>query len=344
MQRKARMEGPKHPITEHVSGDYHEEDTYTRPKRKFQINEFNADEDLFQLYGEVSKNRARQLGNVFRSDSLKDEKHVQPDDTSHQSSRKSSNWEPINQKQHIDTTSLSKKRKTEIDVDTERPSLLSLDELPFILEAPHTLSQFNTFSESYSSDVFPEIVKRIIVSNDSTLQPSNVLKMDKYLEIIFLSFLEIADSFNTLQTGETYTTQLIQLDILTKSFVQLAQTRCIQVHKLIYPLLQKIFHVSQFDSTQYPPVSRLLILQFLSKVYPTTDYFHKVLTPSLLYINRCLIQCNTNSVLDTCKGLYLCSLCLSVSAMKFALYQSYLYCFNHNHLSTQLEPKDGRQS
>ncbi|KAK6185807.1 hypothetical protein SNE40_007956 [Patella caerulea] len=65
----------------------------------------------------------------------------------------------------------------------------------------------------------------------------------------------------------------------------------------------------------YLGLDTLLMLKVVSIIFPTSDFQHKVTTPSLLFMAQMLGQTPVNSERDIIYGLYICNLCLEFIGM-----------------------------
>ncbi|KAK3603036.1 hypothetical protein CHS0354_037784 [Potamilus streckersoni] len=60
----------------------------------------------------------------------------------------------------------------------------------------------------------------------------------------------------------------------------------------------------------YPGLDTLLMFKLVSMLFPTSDFYHPVTTPALLFLCQMLAQCSISQERDVAAGLFVCSICL----------------------------------
>ena len=60
----------------------------------------------------------------------------------------------------------------------------------------------------------------------------------------------------------------------------------------------------------FPELDMLIYLKIIAVLFPTSDFWHPVVTPSLVYMSQLLTKCLVTTVQDAIKGLFVCCLFL----------------------------------
>lgn len=69
-------------------------------------------------------------------------------------------------------------------------------------------------------------------------------------------------------------------------------------------------------------IFQLIFLKIVSLLFPTSDFRHPVVTPSLVFMQEILFNCKIQSSIDVSSGLYLTTLLLEVSTNAIVSYCS----------------------
>ena len=85
-------------------------------------------------------------------------------------------------------------------------------------------------------------------------------------------------------------------------------------HAIKY-FIEKINHLKNNLTTSYkfPKVTELVLFKLLGKIFPTSDFHHIIVTPTLLLIGQYLNQCRIINGKDLVSGLFLCNLLYEVN-------------------------------
>ncbi|ESO96868.1 hypothetical protein LOTGIDRAFT_115358 [Lottia gigantea] len=87
-------------------------------------------------------------------------------------------------------------------------------------------------------------------------------------------------------------------------------------------------------------IDTLLMLKLISVIFPTSDFQHKVTTPSLMFMAQMLAQTPVNNERDIVYGLFLCNLCLEyVSCSKRFIPEVISYLHGILFLAANKNPK-----
>ncbi|KAL7976408.1 hypothetical protein Chor_015472 [Crotalus horridus] len=84
-------------------------------------------------------------------------------------------------------------------------------------------------------------------------------------------------------------------------------------------LLQDIIHqmeemAERKDLLIFPRLDKLLYLKIVTVLFPTSDFWHPVVTPSLIYMSQLLTKCAVTKEQEVAKGLFVCCLFLECTS------------------------------
>lgn len=189
-------------------------------------------------------------------------------------------------------------------------------EIPYLIDVPENNEKLVELIYSYEPTAYnlAMIIERIRAANHVSLKSENRGKLEKLLYLLleyFESLLQTDDS-SCLPGDKGIPFQ--KLDVLTRHIFQLGQMFREQITHTLQDVLRQMESeltntlASKQSANGFPPTKHLIWLKFIGVLYPTSDLFHKVATPALIFANQCLASCPVKSLRDVSTGLYLCAL------------------------------------
>ncbi|XP_074582208.1 uncharacterized protein LOC141838594 [Curcuma longa] len=211
-------------------------------------------------------------------------------------------------------------------------------EIPYVIEAPKTLTEICSLLDNRSDDEVLEIINRIRAYNSIRLAAENRKKMQIFYGVLLQYFAVLATQRPiNIKTTNLLVKPLVEMSAETPYFAAIcARQRLIQIRTCF------LEDIRNPDKSCWPTLKTLLLLRLWSLVFPCSDFRHVVMTPTLLLMCEYLMRCPIKSSRDATVGSFLCSMVLSVSK------QSGKFCpealiFLQTLLSSSLEIKPGFQ-
>ncbi|XP_071827563.1 nucleolar protein 14-like isoform X2 [Apostichopus japonicus] len=190
----------------------------------------------------------------------------------------------------------AKKKKQEMIATAKK-------ELPFTFKVPADYNELVSllYQRPHSEQI--TILERMRRCNHPSLAEGNKSKLESLLSLLVQYFCSIADD-------EPLNMELIHG--LTKHVYELSKTSHIPTGNCFRDVLiekyQDFKEVCERKGIgRYPSTSVLLYFKLLSLVFPTSDFKHCVITPTLLFMGEILSQCPVRSHLDIAKGIFICN-------------------------------------
>ncbi|XP_042379538.1 nucleolar protein 14-like [Zingiber officinale] len=211
-------------------------------------------------------------------------------------------------------------------------------EIPYVIEAPKTMTELCSLLDNRSDDEVLEIIVRIRAYNSIRLAAENRKKMQIFYGILLQYFAVLATQHPiNIKTINLLVKPLVEMSAETPYFAAIcARQRLIQIRTCF------LEDIRNPDKSCWPTLKTLLLLRLWSLVFPCSDFRHVVMTPMLLLMCEYLMRCPIKSSRDATVGSFLCSMVLSVSK------QSGKFCpealiFLQTLLASSLEIKPGFQ-
>ena len=89
---------------------------------------------------------------------------------------------------------------------------------------------------------------------------------------------------------------------------------------------RKRFAASLRTDYAFPTAKELVLLYAVCQVYPTSDYSHLIVNPTILFMGQILGQMEVKNIQDLARGLFICSLFLQVCYRTSTTYYSFKAC------------------
>ncbi|CAM6038551.1 unnamed protein product [Sphagnum compactum] len=184
-----------------------------------------------------------------------------------------------------------------------------LDDLPFVIEAPQTLLEFQKLVDHRSVEDLATAIQRIQKCNAISLAADNRRKMQVFYNVLLQYFASVAGEKSlSTQRLNVMVKPLIELSGETPYFAALcARERIVRSRHQLSEKLRSTGGIICWPSTR-----TLLLLRLWSLIFPPSDFRHAVMTPAMLLMSEYLLRCPVTSARDVAIGSFICSLLLSV--------------------------------
>uniref|UniRef100_A0ABM5GHF8 Nucleolar protein 14 isoform X1 n=1 Tax=Pogona vitticeps TaxID=103695 RepID=A0ABM5GHF8_9SAUR len=179
-------------------------------------------------------------------------------------------------------------------------------ELPYLFAAPESYEQLKALLLERSIDEQLLVIERIQKSNHPSLAVGNKAKLEKLFEFL----LEYVGELARKEPPDLKT-----IDKLIPTLYDLCQMFPKAAADNIKFILQDAVHemekIQEVKShALFPGLDMLIYLKIIALLFPTSDFWHPVVTPSLVYMSQLLTKCPVTTVQDVMKGLFICCLFL----------------------------------
>eukprot|EP01132_Coremiostelium_polycephalum_P006724 gene6724-8336_t len=192
-----------------------------------------------------------------------------------------------------------------------------VEDIPFTFDVPKDLEELNEWLHDRTHEQKELILSRIRVCNHITIKPQNKEKMKTYLPILYQRFIETAKG-NSSSDSDQKSIDWKELNLLNKYIFEISQdvpdissNTCRDFIDRTYKRITKKLELrSTKISTYWPNVSELLLFKLLGNIFPTSDFYHQVLTPTIISLNSYLSHCPIKSGHDIYSSLFLSNILL----------------------------------
>ncbi|XP_038601525.1 nucleolar protein 14 isoform X2 [Tachyglossus aculeatus] len=179
-------------------------------------------------------------------------------------------------------------------------------ELPYTFTAPGSLEELKSLLSGRSPEQQLVVVERIQKCNHPSLAVGNKTKLEK----LFGFLLEYVGE---LATGDPPDLQTV--DKLVLQLYSLCQMFPESASNTVKFALREAAHeaeemVEVKGRAAFPGLDVLIYLKITAILFPTSDFWHPVVTPALMYMSQLLTKCPVLSLQDVVKGLFVCSVFL----------------------------------
>ncbi|XP_070540572.1 nucleolar protein 14-like [Ptychodera flava] len=209
--------------------------------------------------------------------------------------------------QEMDVTADSKKRPEKVN-KKERETMIeeAKKELPYTFPAPSTYDDLRSIIGGYDTNQQITILDRIRKCHHPSLAEGNKEK----LETLFSLLVEYY--------GDLCCERPLKMDLidgLIRHLYELSQQSPQKSAEVVQSVIVERYE--DFDSVcekkgsgKYPGLDSLLYFKLVSLLFPTSDFSHSVVTPTMLYMGQILTHCQPINCKDVAAGLFICNLFL----------------------------------
>ncbi|KAK2873451.1 hypothetical protein FQN49_002358 [Arthroderma sp. PD_2] len=170
--------------------------------------------------------------------------------------------------------------------------------LAYTYPCPETHEQFLQILKDVDVEHVPVVVQRIRALHHPRLHPDNKAKLGEFSKILVDHAVYLANQ----PTRPSFTI----LESLLRHIHSMAKTHPEEVATSFRSHLRDIADNRPLELLS----GDLVLLTGVATIFPTSDHFHAVVTPSILTMGRYLGQGPVNSLGDIAAGAYIASLCL----------------------------------
>ncbi|XP_004624659.1 nucleolar protein 14 [Octodon degus] len=190
--------------------------------------------------------------------------------------------------------------------DDQRACKAAGRELPYTFTAPESYEELRSWLVGRSVDEQLLVVERIQKCSHPSLAVGNKAKLEK----LFGFLLEYVGDLATRDPPdlEVIDKLVVQLYSLCQMFPESASS------SIRFVLRDAMHEMEEMIETRgrapFPGLDVLIYLKIAGLLFPTSDFWHPVVTPALVCMSQILTKCPVLSLQDVVKGLFVCGLFL----------------------------------
>ncbi|XP_074443556.1 nucleolar protein 14 [Larus michahellis] len=179
-------------------------------------------------------------------------------------------------------------------------------ELPYTFAVPDSYETFQSLLAGRTIEQQLTILERIQKCNHPSLAVGNKAKLEK----LFGFLLEYIGELATLDLPELRTIDKLVLPLynLCQMFPGAASDSIKFILRDAAHDMEEVIEVK--GRATFPGLDMLIYLKITSLLFPTSDFWHPVVTPAFIYMSQLLTKCRITTLQDVIKGLFICCLFL----------------------------------
>ncbi|XP_010400302.1 nucleolar protein 14 [Corvus cornix cornix] len=208
----------------------------------------------------------------------------------------------------------NKEEKNHKGSENESPNVEKLDpkreaaksELPYTFAVPESYETFKSLLAGRTIEQQLIILERVQKCNHPSLAVGNKAKLEK----LFGFLLEYIGELATLDLPELRTIDKLVLPLynLCQMFPEAASDSIKFILRDAAHDVEEVIEVK--GRATFPGLDTLIYLKIVSLLFPTSDFWHPVVTPAFMYMSQLLTKCRITTLQDVIKGLFICCLFL----------------------------------
>ncbi|XP_038255131.1 nucleolar protein 14 isoform X1 [Dermochelys coriacea] len=179
-------------------------------------------------------------------------------------------------------------------------------ELPYTFTVPESYEKLKSLLFGRIIEEQLVILERIQKCNHPSLAVGNKAKLEK----LFGFLLEYIGELATVEPPELRTIDKLVLPLysLCQMFPEAASNSVKFVIQDAAHDMEEMIEIK--GRATFPGLDMLIYLKITAILFPTSDFWHPVVTPALVYMSQLLTKCQVMTLQDVVKGLFVCCLFL----------------------------------
>ncbi|XP_027692302.1 nucleolar protein 14 [Vombatus ursinus] len=179
-------------------------------------------------------------------------------------------------------------------------------ELPYTFAAPDSYEELKALLSGKSTEQQLVVIERIQKCNHPSLAVGNKAKLEK----LFGFLLEYIGDLAAKAPPDLKTIDklVVQLYSLCQMFPEFASSSVKFVLRDVVHEMEEMIEIK--GRAAFPGLDVLIYLKITGILFPTSDFWHPVVTPALVCMSQILTKCPVTSLQDVVKGLFVCCLFL----------------------------------
>lgn len=196
----------------------------------------------------------------------------------------------------------AKPKKVLSDAEKKAEMEAAKAELPYTFAAPESSEDLKGLLAGKSVQQQMIVLERIKKCNHPGLAVGNKAKLQKLFGFLleYIGELTVSDS-QQLGTIDKMTAHLYDL---CQMFPEAASESLRSVFRDAAHEMEEVLEVR--GHAKFPTLDMFVYLKITAILFPTSDFWHPVVTPTMTYLSQLLIKCPVLSLKDVAAGLFLC--------------------------------------
>ncbi|XP_040191272.1 nucleolar protein 14 [Rana temporaria] len=229
-------------------------------------------------------------------------------------------------------------KPTKKEKPKQKKAMEAKSELPFTFDVPESQESFQSLLREKTTEQQIVILERIQKCNHPSLAEGNKAKLQKLFGFLLDYIIELA---------EQETPDLKTVDKLILPLYSLCQMFPETAAECVREALRDISHtldeaIESKGRAAFPALHVLLYFKIIAILFPTSDFWHPVITPAVTVMSQLLTKCPVSLLEDVAAGLFICSMFLEyVSLSQRFVPEVINFLLGVLHLATPRRPSIG---
>lgn len=205
-----------------------------------------------------------------------------------------------------------KKEKAPSEEARQAMMVAAKTQLPFTFSVPESYEELQSLLAGQETEKQCLIVERIQKSNHPSLSAGNKPKLENLFGFLWTYIGELATRQPAeLKTIDRMVPQLYDLSqMFPEAALSFAQSTLRQSVQELEDQLQTKGRAT------FPKLDKLIYIKITGALFPTSDYRHAVVTPTLVHLSQIVTKCSVTSLREVAAGLFTC--CLFLDFVSFS--------------------------
>ncbi|KAM5193116.1 nucleolar protein 14 [Mantella aurantiaca] len=286
--------------------------------------------------GSDAENEGSDAGEDAADGSDDDEEEEEDDDD--EGSDASDNYSDLESNAESAEEEEEAKPKKKKDKTKEKQALEASSQLPFTFDVPESPESFQSLLREKPIEQQLIILERIQKCNHPSLAEGNKGKLEKLFGFLLDYIIDLSEQ----ETPDLKTTDKLILPLysLCQMFPQSAAECVREALRDIARTLDEA--IESKGRAVFPALHVLLYFKIIAVLFPTSDFWHPVVTPAVTVMSQLLTKCPVSSLEDVAAGLFICCMFLEyVSLSQRFIPEVINFLLGILHLATARRPSIG---
>ncbi|CAH2299683.1 nucleolar 14 [Pelobates cultripes] len=204
------------------------------------------------------------------------------------------------QEDHTEVKTREKKNKSKEEIKADAEAAKS--ELPFTFAVPESYESFLSLLVGKSAEQQLVVLERVQKCNHPSLAEGNKAKLEKLFGFLLEYITDLAKKDSP---------DLPMIDKLVLPLYNLCQTfpeaAAACVRDALQDATESMNEMLKIRSrSAHPELHVLVYLKITGLLFPTSDFWHPVVTPAMILMSQILTQCPVSSLQGIAAGLFVC--------------------------------------
>ncbi|KAM9329256.1 nucleolar protein 14 [Gastrophryne carolinensis] len=205
-----------------------------------------------------------------------------------------------------DDGKLEVKAKTQKDKTDEKKVGQAGSQLPFTFDVPESYESFQSLLNGKAIEQQLIILERVQKCNHPSLAEGNKAKLEKLFGFLLDFIIELAEQ--EMPNLKSVDKLILPLYNLCQMFPEAAAECLRDPLRGIAATLNEA--IESKGRAAYPALHVLLYFKIIAILFPTSDFWHPVVTPAVIVMSQLLTTCTVTSLEDVAAGLFVCCMFL----------------------------------